>query len=61
MAIGSRMQQQCMMPVWEQMKMKRAIRAMIDAAGVLSLIGMVLLAIIATRTDYGQYRIGGER
>lgn len=39
--------------------MKRAVRAMIDAAGVLSLIGMVLIAIITTRTGYGQYRIGG--
>lgn len=40
--------------------MKKAIRAMIDAAGVLSLIGMVLLAILATRNDYGQCRIGGR-
>lgn len=40
--------------------MKRAIRAMIDAAGVLSLIGMVLLAILMTRNNYNQYRIGGR-
>lgn len=40
--------------------MKKAIRAMIDVAGALSLIGMVLLAVIATRTGYGQYRIGGR-
>lgn len=40
--------------------MKKAIRAMIDVAGALSLIGMVMLAIMATRNDYGQYRIGGR-
>ena len=50
-----------MMQAWEREKMKKAIRAMIDVAGALSLIGMVLLAVIATQTGYGQYRIGGER
>ena len=38
--------------------MRKVARAVIDIVGALSLIGMVLLAIIATRTDYGQYRIG---
>ena len=41
--------------------MKRMLRAAVETAGVLSLIGMVLIAIITTRSDYGQYRIGGER
>ena len=41
--------------------MRKVARAVIDIVGALSLIGMVVLAIIATRTDYGQYRIGGER
>lgn len=37
------------------------MRKLIDVVGVISLIGMVVLAIIATRTDYEQYRIGGDR
>ena len=34
---------------------------MVDIAGAVSLLGMVLLAVIATQTEYSQYRIGGER
>lgn len=34
------------------------MRKLIDVVGVISLIGMVVLAILATRNDYGQYRIG---
>jgi len=41
--------------------MRKVARAVIDIVGALSLIGIVLLAVIATRTGYGQYRIGGER
>ena len=41
--------------------MRKVARAVIDIAGAVSLLGMVLLAVIATRTGYGQYRIGGER
>lgn len=41
--------------------MRKVARAVIDIVGALSLIGMVLLAVIATQTGYGQYRIGGER
>lgn len=37
------------------------MRKLIDVVGVISLIGMVLLAVLATRNDYGQYRIGGGR
>ena len=40
--------------------MRKVARAVIDIVGVLSLIGMVLLAVIATQTGYGQYRIGGR-
>lgn len=40
--------------------MKRALRATVEIIGVLSLIGMVLIAVITTRTDYAQYRIGGR-
>ena len=40
--------------------MRKVVRAVIDIVGVLSLIGMVLLAVIATQTGYGQYRIGGR-
>lgn len=39
----------------------KAVKKLVDVVGVLSLIGMVLIAIITTRSDYGQYRIGGER
>lgn len=38
--------------------MRKVARAVIDIVGALSLIGMVLLAVIATQTGYGQYRIG---
>ena len=41
--------------------MRKVARTVIDIVGALSLIGMVLLAVIATQTGYGQYRIGGER
>ena len=41
--------------------MKRALRATVEIIGVLSLIGMVLIAILMTRNNYGQYRIGGRR
>lgn len=40
--------------------MRKVARAVIDIVGALSLIGMVLLAVIATQTGYGQYRIGGR-
>lgn len=39
--------------------MRKVARAVIDIVGALSLIGMVLIAIIMTRSDYAQYRIGG--
>lgn len=39
-------------------EMRKVARAVIDIVGALSLIGMVLLAVIATQTGYGQYRIG---
>ena len=38
--------------------MRKVARAVIDIVGALSLIGMVVLAVIATRTGYGLYRIG---
>ena len=38
--------------------MRKVARAVIDIVGALSLIGMLLLAVIATQTGYGQYRIG---
>ncbi len=38
--------------------MRKVAGAVIDIVGALSLIGMVVLAVIATRTGYGQYRIG---
>ena len=38
--------------------MRKVARAVVDIVGAVSLIGMVLLAVIATRTGYGQYRIG---
>lgn len=41
--------------------MKRILKAVVETVGVLSLIGMVFVAIITTRTDYAQYRIGGRR
>ena len=41
--------------------MKRALRATVEIFGVLSLIGMVLIAILMTRNNYSQYRIGGGR
>lgn len=41
--------------------MRKVARTVIDIVGAVSMVGMVLLAIIATRTDYGQYRIGGDR
>ena len=40
--------------------MRKVARTVIDIVGALSLIGMVLLAVIATQTGYGQYRIGGR-
>lgn len=40
--------------------MKRALRAVVDIVGVMSLIGMVLIAILMTRNNYSQYRIGGR-
>ena len=40
--------------------MRKVARAVVDIVGALSLIGMVLLAVIATQTGYGQYRIGGR-
>ena len=39
-------------------EMRKVARTVIDIVGALSLIGMVLLAVIATQTGYGQYRIG---
>lgn len=41
--------------------MKRALRATVEIIGVLSLIGMVLIAILMTRNNYSQFRIGGRR
>jgi len=41
--------------------MKRMLRAAVETVGVMSLIGMVLIAILMTRNNYSQYRIGGER
>lgn len=41
--------------------MRKVARAVVDIVGAVSLLGMVLLAVIATRTGYGQYRIGGEQ
>ena len=38
--------------------MRKAARMLVDIVGAVSLIGMVLLAVIATQTGYGQYRIG---
>ena len=38
--------------------MRKVAGAVIDIVGALSLIGMVSLAVIATQTGYGQYRIG---
>lgn len=38
----------------------KAVKKLVDVAGALSLIGMVLIAVITTRTDYAQYRIGGR-
>lgn len=38
----------------------RAIKKITDIVGALSLIGMVLLAILMTRNNYSQYRIGGR-
>ena len=38
--------------------MRKVARAVVDIVGAVSLLGMVLLAVIATRTGYGQYRIG---
>lgn len=46
--------------VKERSEMKKIVRAMINVVGVLSLIGMVLIAIITARSDYAQYRIGGR-
>jgi len=40
--------------------MKRALRATVEIIGVLSLIGMVLIAILMTRNNYSQFRIGGR-
>lgn len=40
--------------------MRKVARAVIDIVGAVSLLGMVLLAVIATQTGYGQYRIGGR-
>ena len=40
--------------------MKRVLRAAVEIVGVMSLIGMVLLAILMTRNNYSQYRIGGR-
>lgn len=40
--------------------MKRALRATVEIIGVMSLIGMVLLAILMTRNNYSQFRIGGR-
>ncbi len=38
----------------------KAVKKLVDVVGVLSLIGMVLLAILMTRNNYSQYRIGGR-
>jgi hypothetical protein len=38
----------------------KAVKKLVDVVGALSLIGMVLIAVITTRTDYAQYRIGGR-
>lgn len=38
----------------------KAVKKLVDVVGALSLIGMVLIAIITTRSDYAQYRIGGR-
>lgn len=38
----------------------KIMRKIAEIVGLLSLIGMVLIAIITTRTDYAQYRIGGR-
>lgn len=47
--------------MWEERRnMKRVLRAAVEIVGVMSLIGMVLIAIITTRNDYAQYRIGGR-
>ena len=41
--------------------MRKAARTLVDIVGAVSLLGMVLLAVLVTRNDYGQYRIGGSR
>lgn len=38
----------------------KIMRKIAEIVGLMSLIGMVLIAIITTRTDYAQYRIGGR-
>lgn len=40
--------------------MKRILKAAVETVGILSLIGMVFIAIITTQADYAQYRIGGR-
>lgn len=39
----------------------KIMRKIAEIVGLMSLIGMVLIAIITTRSDYAQYRIGGGR
>ena len=39
----------------------KIMRKIAEIVGLMSLIGMVLLAILMTRNNYSQYRIGGRR
>ena len=38
----------------------KIMRKIAEIVGLLSLIGMVLIAILMTRNNYSQYRIGGR-
>jgi len=38
----------------------KIMRKIAEIVGLMSLIGMVLLAILMTRNNYSQYRIGGR-
>lgn len=39
----------------------KIMRKIAEIVGLMSLIGMVLLAILMTRNNYSQFRIGGRR
>ena len=38
----------------------KIMRKIAEIVGLMSLIGMVLIAILMTRNNYSQYRIGGR-